>query len=91
MLSCEILGFGRFPGLICVYDDSAVDSGEQHLPGAPSLSKSLSRLGSMLPRRRPDTAGQDMPEDECEEDANSAPKSPLAKTKPLSKVLQSSV
>lgn len=56
------------------------------MPGAPSLSKSLGRLGSMLPRRRPDNAAQDASDDECDADAAFLSKPPLAKTKSVSKV-----
>ncbi len=58
------------------------------MPGAPSLSKSLGRLGSMLPGLRQGNEAQDMSsEEEEDDDAVSAAKPPLAKAASVSKVL----
>lgn len=61
-------------------------AGEPRLPGAASLGKSLGRLSSMLPRRRPDNAGQDASDEDCEDDGAFASQPPLAKTRSISKV-----
>lgn len=64
-----------------------LDAGEPRLPGAPSLSKSLVRLGSMLPGLRQGNEAQDMSSEEDDNDAVFAAKPPLAKAASISKVL----
>ncbi len=66
LLASSVLDKSSSVQRVCSYDHR---SGEPRLPGAPSLSKSLGRLGSMLPRRRPDNAAQDASDDECDADA----------------------
>ena len=86
----SILDFIAFaPGGVnfCVVSDCfLLLSGEPRLPGAASLSKSLGRLSSMLPRRRSDNAGQGASDDDCEDEAAFASKPPLSKTRSISKV-----